>query len=711
MVFAKRKPASNNVGLARTLSRQAFLTILLISVAAFLVSFGVEIFQREQKFQAQFSEQLDRMEADIARQVWYLQNDSIRTTFDWLSVLSEVRWAHIDAGFMTYTAPAGTVPEEEGCGVVLTRDLSNRVINEREVGKAIFSVCLMPSYANFSLIDFLANRLAFQIVVLVAAIAVFHSFSNRLVLTPISNLSEAVSRGLEEISFGEIARIGKRKDEIGHLSRVFEEASSRVLTEKEIAQNLLSATGLGMVIIDETGVIGRAGPNLRTLLGIKTDLLGKPIEFIDDSLKSVKIDDVKTLTLADRRVIEVTATPVHFGQDRGPSRAVFFRDVTQAHQEQLQQLQSEKTRALGTLAGGIAHDFNNALAIIVGSLNLLETSLKEKDEVDLLEAAQTAASRSEELTSNLLKFVRKEQLAYSKVSASEALNSVGKIASHTIDRAIELKFDIQTDAQVITDRSLLESALLNLIINAKDAIPEKGVIRVGAADTTSKNGTEMVELYVEDTGNGIPKDLIEQVTDPFFTTKEPGKGTGLGLAMVSDLMQKSDGSLEIESIEGKGTRISMRYPVSGRDAKKVAGGKASNLDKSFEGARLVFLDDELLVARTFEHMARYLNCETNVYNTYEALLEGTENFEYIDILFCDLQMPTMSGIEVIADIRERGAAFPIVLLSGNIPAEVRAKASKFEGISFIEKPCSLDKLRNAISRNFSRNSNLQTPAA
>lgn len=233
-------------------------------------------------------------------------------------------------------------------------------------------------------------------------------------------------------------------------------------------------------------------------------------------------------------------------------------------------LQSQKVEALGTLTSGVAHDFNNLLSVIQGNLELLETYPDAPDRHEFLSAALTASHRGAQLTRQLTSYGRKAELWPRRVSPSDVLQSLEDMARRVLPANIALNMRIaDTHSRIYTDESLLLSALLNLIINARDAMPNGGKLTVRVLDPAFppdilrlKDALRYIAFEVTDSGDGISEDIMHNIRDPFFTTKPVGQGSGLGLPMVCGFAVQSGGEVEIASRMGKGTTVRLYLPKS-----------------------------------------------------------------------------------------------------------------------------------------------------
>ena len=252
--------------------------------------------------------------------------------------------------------------------------------------------------------------------------------------------------------------------------------------------------------------------------------------------------------------------------------AKITRDITERRESQLrleqmqQQLaESQKLDALGQLTGGVAHDFNNLLMVISGSVHFLKKSASNDPNVlRAISAIETASKRGAALTSQLLTFARRQSVNPQPIDLTERIEAVRDVLETGVGSAVTLAFDVEKDVwPVIVDISEFETAMVNLVINARDAMPMGGTIRIGARNvslTEAPNAGDYVAIRVEDSGLGIAPDVLSKIFDPFFTTKPVGKGTGLGLSQVHGFAHQAGGTVRVESELGKGTTVTILLP-------------------------------------------------------------------------------------------------------------------------------------------------------
>ena len=316
--------------------------------------------------------------------------------------------------------------------------------------------------------------------------------------------------------------------------------------------------------------------------------------------------------------------------------------------------QSQKMEAIGRLTGGIAHDFNNLLAAITGSLDILRKRLPyDPRTTPLLENAIQGAERGAVLTQRMLAFARKQDLKLEAVDVPQLVRGMGEFIRRSIGTNIDVRTRFEDGLpRAETDPYQLETALLNLVVNARDALPNGGEITIMADqhDVHRAHGERrpgrFIRLSVADNGAGMPAEVAARVTEPFFTTKGVGKGTGLGLSMVQGLAGQSGGWIEIESEVGKGTRIDLWLPLAG--ANTATGTAAATEAVAEPGVRLVVLavDDDPLVLTNTVAMLDELGHQVLVANSGDEALVIFERHPEIDLVLTDEVMPGLSGSQL-----------------------------------------------------------------
>ena len=387
-------------------------------------------------------------------------------------------------------------------------------------------------------------------------------------------------------------------------------------------------------------------------------------------------------------------------------------DVTERKALEAQLTHSLKMDAIGKLTGGIAHDFNNLLAAVLGGIGMIERRIKMSDDQKrIVDMTRHAAEQGTELVSRLLSFARRQTLEPAHLPIQRLGESVGDLLSHTLGGLVRLNWQLPDGLwPAYADASQLELALINLIINARDAMPEGGSITVTgenrALDIANETGLapgDYVLLTVADDGAGIPPELIDQVLEPFFTTKEMGKGTGLGLSMVYGFAQQSGGTLRIESEIGAGTRVEIWLPraTSDGEAQLKEDGKATEIVPAPSALRVLLVDDHAGARITTAALLQDLGHEVVEAADGPRMLDLLRAApDHFDLIVSDYAMPLISGAEGIRQAREICADIPAVLITGY--AEAASISGRPSDVHILLKPFGAEQFASAIASAINR---------
>jgi signal transduction histidine kinase/ActR/RegA family two-component response regulator len=382
--------------------------------------------------------------------------------------------------------------------------------------------------------------------------------------------------------------------------------------------------------------------------------------------------------------------------------------------------QSQKLEAVGRLTGGLAHDFNNLLAVVMGCAQLLQTHLKQNDSqaTELVNSIARAAARGSDLTRSLLAFARRQPLAPKVVDANQLIADFVPLMRRTLREDVSIAARFSPGAAVaLVDPHQLESVLLNLSLNARDATPEGGCItietrnQVLAAPVSSIFGDVPAGTYVvvsvTDTGCGIPSENLPRVIEPFFTTKPPGTGSGLGLSSVYGFARQSGGHLAIESTVGVGTTVSLYLPCAAAPESSADGQASGPLADASLGGReaILLVEDDELVREAVLNMLQYLGYSVECASTGPAGLDILRSRKP-DLLFTDVVLPGgLSGTQLAEEAKAICPGLKVLLASGYMELageSGRPSLSGLPGMEVLQKPFSLDdlagKLREALDR-------------
>ena len=391
----------------------------------------------------------------------------------------------------------------------------------------------------------------------------------------------------------------------------------------------------------------------------------------------------------------------------GPAQfAGTLTDVTEQRVLESHLLHAQKMDAIGQLTGGVAHDFNNLLSAVLGGLHLLERRLQLEDREQLLVTQMRhAAEQGAELVRRMMAFARKQELSPTSVDPASLCASVAGLVEHTLGGTVQVDWNCAASLPYIyADRSQLELALVNLIINGRDAMPQGG--RIGIAIDRFEHGPQFgdlalpaggyISIRVTDEGEGIPESLINRVTEPFFTTKAAGKGTGLGLSMVSGFAQQSGGKIRIDSRPGAGTTIELLFPCTDETEKAVDAAPAP-MPLPVEQAKAVLLvDDDETVRTVLGEQLREMGFKVDEAPDGKSAIDRlTCNGSY-DVLLSDFAMPGMNGIDTIQAALQARPAMRALLMTGY--ADEGAVSDLDKGVPIIRKPVNINDLIGHLAR-------------
>lgn len=379
----------------------------------------------------------------------------------------------------------------------------------------------------------------------------------------------------------------------------------------------------------------------------------------------------------------------------------FIRDITARARMEEELRQAQKMEAVGQLTGGVAHDFNNLLTVISGNLELLERRLTHEDDRDILREAQEATDLGAKLASRLLAFGRRQPLNPKPVDLNGLVRGMTDLLRRSLGETVRLETRLGAGVPlVLADSGQVENALLNLAINARDAMPEGGQLTVetALANVTPADSMEVVpgcyvRLTVADTGVGMPAEVRQRAFEPFFTTKGPGAGSGLGLSMVYGFVKQSGGHVELVSAPGQGTSVRIFMPVREEDlpAEAVsAGGTAAAV--AGNGTVLV-VEDDPRVRKVAVRRLKTLGYSVLEADGGAAALTLIDDGAAVEILFSDVVMSGgMTGIELANIARDRRPSLRVVLTSGYTDPAMIADGQLPPGTAWLAKPYTLDQL-------------------
>jgi nitrogen-specific signal transduction histidine kinase len=375
----------------------------------------------------------------------------------------------------------------------------------------------------------------------------------------------------------------------------------------------------------------------------------------------------------------VIIDPIHDDDGNLIGFAKVTRDLTERREAAMalaqakeELLQSQKMEAIGRLTGGVAHDFNNLLMAITGSLELLRKRMPDDPRLlRLVDNAMQGAQRGASLTQRMLAFARRQELKPDLVDVGQLVSSMTDLLSRSLGPTVELEtYLIGPHRPILIDSNQLELAILNLAVNAKDAMPEGGKLTIRAGESDAPPSTvapgQYVWLSLTDSGTGMDADTLSHAMEPFFTTKGVGKGTGLGLAMVRGLSEQSGGTTTIESRIDQGTTVTIWLPAASGEARSavVPVEPATTEGPRDRPLKILVVDDDFLVAMNTSAMLEDLGHEVIEVHSAAMALDTLDTQDNFDLMITDQAMPQMTGIQLIEAARRRKPGLPVVLATG-----------------------------------------------
>ncbi|MFP4285362.1 MAG: PAS domain S-box protein, partial [Desulfovermiculus sp.] len=404
--------------------------------------------------------------------------------------------------------------------------------------------------------------------------------------------------------------------------------------------------------------------------------------------------------------VEVAAVPIHWqGQD---GALVFFRDITERESLEAQLRRAQKLETVGRLAGGVAHDFNNILTTIMGTAGLMLGDVPADDPLRKdIQEIQTAGERAASLTRQLLAFSRKQVLQPEVINLNDTIQSMTKMLRRMIPEDIEVQTALAEDLdQVEADEGQIEQVIMNLAINARDAMPAGGRMSIETANAdldetyarshASVSPGSFVKLSVSDTGIGMSKEVQEQVFEPFFTTKDKGKGTGLGLSTVYGIVKQSNGSIWVYSEPDKGTTIKIYLPRVETSRPEARPSEKDVPDLTGAETVLVVEDDAQVRSLAVKALKGYGYTVLTAENSAEALKVATDYTNHIHLVLTDVIMPGMNGKEMAEQLKAARPEMMVLYMSGYTDNAIVHHGVLDPGVAFIGKPFTLAALGRKV---------------
>ena len=548
-----------------------------------------------------------------------------------------------------------------------------------------------------------------------------------------SNLSKDITeRKLKEenliIANKELAFQNKEKEK---------RASELIIANKELAfqneekekraseyQALFNSSPDGVIVVNGSGEIINTNLQIHSLFGYtKQELIGKSIEIlIPDRFRNHQTlrrnytskPQARPMGLgmqlfAKRKdgtefSVEIVLSPIQME----PNIIATVRDITEKKKLEQQFLRTQRMESVGTLASGIAHDLNNILGPIILALQFLRKTFSDEQGIKMLKMLEGTAMRGSDLVKQVLTFARGQEGERTPIQIRHTINDLKKFMQEAFSSDIIVEVNVPNDLWAINaDPTQIHQVLLNLAVNARDAMPRGGTITISAENLTldenyaamnldAKPG-QYILVSVTDSGSGIPPEIQEKIFEPFFTTKEPGKGTGLGLATVFSIVKSHGGFIKLYSEIGKGTNFRLYFPaIIGEKIKEQQALYIESLEG--HGEWILLVDDEYVIREVSK-----LTLESNGYNVLlaadgiEAIGLFAQNRDKIDLVITDMNMPNMNGPTLIRTLQKMKPSLPIIGASGLTDKTKLDEVAGLNISSFLSKPYTAEKLLEVLS--------------
>ncbi len=593
--------------------------------------------------------------------------------------------------------------------------------------------------------DTITNSIAISLLLIISLLITIRLF----ILKPISNIISVIGNSdkdgipIELIPNHGASEISALSTTMNYMvssirgSRIKLKEQHKELKEREDQLRILSLateqSPISILICNSSNIIEYANPQFEKTSGYDIyDVVGRSIEFLfefSDQDKNQIIKCKESLVLNNRWIGEITpltkegvsynlrisASPI-LGEDKLSSHNIYVaEDITQHKRNEEILRNSQKMDAIGQLTGGVAHDFNNLLGIIMGNLELLKMDkLLQLDQLKKIDSAMASAVRGAQLTRKLLNFSRQDHKKQELTKINSFIRNLHELISKSVTAVIKVEVQLEESLwSVEIDSGDLEDAVLNLSLNARDAMPKGGVLIIETANkyldayfvkqNPGFSVGDYVMLSVSDTGVGITNSVRKKIFDPFFSTKEFGKGTGLGLSMVYGFVKRSNGHILLYSEEGHGSSFHIYLPRALNEHNEHGSSEQSHktiaeLPRGNE--KVLIVDDEKALLLSAENYLKSLGYQTYVASSGEAALEVLKSEEGIGLIFSDVIMPGIDGFELANQAIKLKPDIKVLLTSGFTSKQISSDDDQKNESkllkSLLNKPYNLRELAEAV---------------
>ena len=505
------------------------------------------------------------------------------------------------------------------------------------------------------------------------------------------------------------------------LDQQIRQSEKREQQTQYILDNLMT----GVLLLDTNGIILKTNPYGRNVFFKEIDCEGsmldhslilfdlvtnRPVESLFHLLTKHLETDIAFLYRYHGQIRYITCKlTASTSFDGRQGFMLLLHDVTELRQKEATILHSQKMEAIGTIAGGVAHDFNNMLGGILGYAQLLsETDQQDAEKTqNYLDHIIDSSLKAAQLTKQLLIYARKEEFAFEPIDISLCLTNLISLMDRTFEKKLIPLLHLEDENLWINgDIALLENAFLNISLNAKDAMANNGKLWISAKNMKIDNGNfgeyklppgDYIKITFKDQGKGMSPDVVSRIFEPFYTTKETGKGTGLGLAATYGTIMAHQGDVLVESFEGVGTTFDIILPAIEPPLPKAAVPTTEKLIATKAVKKIMIVDDEDVIRQLLSDILMEMGYEVSAFdNGQSALNTLNKDVDQYSMIFLDMIMPGMSGKEVLTHIRQLSQTIPVMIISGFLNDDHYTKLLDLGAQRIINKPFTIDQIVDAL---------------
>ncbi|MGH1576481.1 ATP-binding protein [Planktotalea sp.] len=650
---------------------------------------------------------LERVRPSLIRAAYQINSDAIGLWLEGvLQLPSVVAVTYQDTTFDFLVGDAGAF---NGESLPCSHNVLFSIADERPLNFALGSgdvnVCVREEpLGAVALADLVASRFVSLTSVILSAllisVAVF-----RIVVAPVKKLSKHLADGLPVADFQRFQTESAGRNTRDELDVLFDELKSRseaLRREQAVVELSLPEIQDAIVQTNAQFQVLRSNKSFQELVGDHKDEVDLTELFdlrgIQDSGSQRDIEGPNG-RLFELRLVRVGGS--------GPESGFLFfiKDQDEQQKEENDRIQKSKLSALGTLASGIAHDFNNILSVILANIELVQ----DKEDIsssahDHFESIIKYTERGASLANQMLSFARQNAQNITVFKAAEAIHNIAGIFQPLAGKQIRLRIEAATDAYIKVDRGSLETALLNLLVNSKSAVAENsnGAIELRAVEVEI-DGAHYISFEISDNGVGMPREVLERVEEPFFTTKSQSEGSGLGVAMVSGFAKQSNGKIEFESVIGKGTTAKLVLPIYEGDI------EASDIELDVspssatrEKQKILIVEDEVTIRDILAFILAQQGYDVQKASSISDIRAGALHKNVYDLVICDLILEDCTATEVLVAFSEVGALPDFLLISGNFPEKTMQQCKQFGDFRQLRKPFRNKHLLDVVAQQLGR---------